>query len=122
MKMLKKILPLCLLALALVMVITALTPKARAATASGTCGDNLTWALDNAGTLTISGTGPMADYDTDAELVWGTNIFGKTVRELLQEALEGKNDGMPQDLRSKVRKAVGKIVNEGKGTFFCILL
>ena len=63
MKMLKKILPLCLLALALVMVLTALTPKARAATASGTCGENLTWSLDNAGTLTISGTGPMYDWD-----------------------------------------------------------
>ena len=27
----------------------------------GTCGTNLTWKLDNAGTLTISGTGEMAD-------------------------------------------------------------
>ena len=31
--------------------------------ASGTCGDNLTWELDESGTLTISGTGRMADYD-----------------------------------------------------------
>jgi len=30
---------------------------------SGTCGDNLTWTLDDAGTLTISGTGPMDNYD-----------------------------------------------------------
>ncbi len=30
--------------------------------ASGTCGDNLTWVLDDKGTLTISGTGPMEDY------------------------------------------------------------
>ncbi len=30
---------------------------------SGTCGENLTWTLDEEGTLTISGTGPMADYD-----------------------------------------------------------
>ena len=29
---------------------------------SGTCGDNLTWTLDSAGTLTISGTGEMNDY------------------------------------------------------------
>ena len=26
---------------------------------SGECGDNLTWTLDDEGTLTISGTGPM---------------------------------------------------------------
>lgn len=29
----------------------------------GTCGDNLTWTLDDEGTLTISGTGAMTDYD-----------------------------------------------------------
>jgi len=31
-------------------------------TASGTCGDNLTWVLDDNGTLTISGTGAMTDW------------------------------------------------------------
>ena len=31
---------------------------------SGTCGENLTWSLDN-GTLTISGTGKMTDYIID---------------------------------------------------------
>ena len=36
------------------------------AVASGTCGVNLTWTLDDAGTLTISGTGPMRDYS------WGS--------------------------------------------------
>ena len=32
---------------------------------SGTCGDNLTWTLDEEGTLTISGTGEMINYDED---------------------------------------------------------
>ena len=32
--------------------------------ASGTCGDNLTWTLTDSGTLTISGTGEMYDYDS----------------------------------------------------------
>ena len=30
---------------------------------SGTCGENLTWTLDAAGTLTVSGTGAMKDYN-----------------------------------------------------------
>ncbi len=30
---------------------------------SGTCGENLTWVLDDAGTLTISGTGEMYRYE-----------------------------------------------------------
>lgn len=32
---------------------------------SGTCGDNLTWTLSADGTLTISGNGPMKDYDSE---------------------------------------------------------
>ncbi len=39
-------------------------PELLAEVASGTCGENLTWSLDDAGTLTISGTGAMTDYDT----------------------------------------------------------
>ena len=53
-----------LLTLALVLsCVSGLSLQASAATvASGTCGDTLTWTLDDAGTLTISGTGEMYDY------------------------------------------------------------
>ena len=34
---------------------------------SGTCGDNLTWTLDDAGTLTISGTGKMTSHEWTAD-------------------------------------------------------
>ena len=37
---------------------------------SGACGENLTWALDGDGVLTISGTGPMTDYETDTAVPW----------------------------------------------------
>ena len=36
---------------------------AESAAASGICGENLTWTLDAAGTLTVSGTGAMKDYN-----------------------------------------------------------
>ena len=36
---------------------------------AGTCGDNVTWTLDDSGTLTISGTGDMADY-VSTEAAW----------------------------------------------------
>ena len=79
-----KALSFCLLALAVVSLILLTPTKADAATvASGTCGDNLTWVLDNTGTLTISGTGPMYDYSGSAE-PWSsyrTSISVVTVNE-----------------------------------------
>ena len=36
--------------------------------ASGQCGENLTWQLDDGGTLTISGTGDMDDYYRGAKI------------------------------------------------------
>ena len=41
---------------------------------SGECGDNLTWTLDDKGTLTISGTGTMRDYTVWTIAPWGTAI------------------------------------------------
>lgn len=49
--------------LALCMVLSLLLVTATAEEESGTCGDNLTWTLDTDGTLTISGTGDMDNYD-----------------------------------------------------------
>ena len=54
------------LTLVLCMLLSFMPIIASAAT-SGTCGDNLTWTLDDNGTLTISGTGDMDD--------WGYNSF-----------------------------------------------
>ena len=57
-----KILTPVALCLVLVLVLVPFNAKA-AATQSGTCGVNVTWTLDDAGTLTISGTGLMKDYE-----------------------------------------------------------
>lgn len=43
----------------------------------GTCGDDLTWTLDNSGKLTISGTGAMYDYDCDYESYSFTSPWAK---------------------------------------------
>lgn len=54
------------------MVAVCLTVTAYAAeeTLSGTCGPALTWTLDEEGTLTISGTGPMDTYTASADVPW----------------------------------------------------
>ncbi len=41
---------------------------------SGKCGENLTWSLDSAGTLTISGTGAMDNWDRNTKPEWLTDL------------------------------------------------
>ena len=57
--------------LVIAMLLPFLPVKARAEVVkSGTCGENLTWALTEDGTLTISGEGQMYHYDTDNRAPW----------------------------------------------------
>lgn len=58
------------LMLCLVMILVLVPAPVSAATVGGGCGDNLTWELDDAGTLTISGTGAMAEYVLSSEVPW----------------------------------------------------
>ncbi len=60
-------------------------------------------------------------YEEGQEKVWETNIFGKSLRTLVSEELAGKADGMPKELRGKIRRAVSRIVNDGKGNLICIV-
>ncbi len=53
--------------------------------------------------------------------VWETNIFGKSLRSLVEGELSGKTGGMPIELRKKMRRVMTKIVNEGKNNLFYLL-
>ena len=59
-----------LAALALFVLCITLIPTEAQAASSGTCGDNLTWTLDDAGTLTISGVGDMKRYSYSSDVPW----------------------------------------------------
>lgn len=51
--------------------------------ASGTCGENLTWTLDDEGTLTISGTGEMKDFGTEYQQPWYS--YQDSIKKLIIE-------------------------------------
>jgi len=53
--------------------------------ASGACGDNLTWTLDDAGTLTISGTGDMWDWTHDTRETASWNAYRSSVSKVVIE-------------------------------------
>ena len=60
-------------------------------------------------------------YALNASEVWDTNIFGKSLKELMGEEISLKTKGMPSDLQKKLRRTITKVVNDGKGNIFCIV-
>ena len=57
-----------------------------------------------------------------AENLWQSNIFGKSVYDLIQEGLTAKLIGMPEDVRGKFRGTLTLIVNEGATGLICLIL
>lgn len=64
----------------------ALPAAAATVTASGTCGENLTWTLDSNGILTISGTGNMYDYGDNGVGVQPWEAYCKDIVSVVIEA------------------------------------
>jgi len=58
----------------------------------------------------------------DPDKLWESNIFGKSVYELIREGLTAKVIGMPEDVRAKFRGSLTRIVNEGATGLICLIL
>jgi len=56
------------------------------------------------------------------EKLWESNIFGKSVYELIQEGLTAKVIRLPDDVRLKFRGTLGRIVNEGATGLICLII
>lgn len=64
----------------------------------------------------------LGGFENDPKSLWETEIFGRSLSELVREGLSGKLMRMPDDIRMKVQKTLSRIINEGNGGLICILL
>lgn len=64
----------------------------------------------------------MEEFENNPKEIWDTKMFGKSLQTLVNEGLQNKLLVMPQEVQNKMRKTLGRIVNEGKGGVICILL
>ena len=58
----------------------------------------------------------------DPEKLWQSNIFGKSVYELIQEGLSAKLVQLPEEVRGKFRGTLSRIVNDGANGLICLIL
>lgn len=64
----------------------------------------------------------LSEFETDPVKIWESNIFGKSLHDLVNEGLNTKLNKMPDDARCKLRETLERIINEGSGGLICIIL
>ena len=64
----------------------------------------------------------LGEYEGDTEKLWQSNIFGKSLYDLVTDGLNTKIQRMPDDARQKLTKTLSRMINENTGGMICILL
>ncbi len=64
----------------------------------------------------------MSEFENEPSKIWQSNLFGKSLYDLVNEQLNSKITTMPDDARQKLRRALERILNDGSGGFICIII
>ncbi|MBR3145077.1 MAG: stage IV sporulation protein A [Clostridia bacterium] len=64
----------------------------------------------------------LSEFEEDPVKIWDSNIFGKSLHELVNEGLHTKLAKMPADARSRVQETLERVINEGCNGLICIIL
>ena len=62
------------------------------------------------------------NQEEDAENIWKSEIFGRSLDEIVQEGIQAKLSLMPDNLRFKLQNTLGKVVNKGSNNMIAIVL
>ncbi|MBO5059282.1 MAG: stage IV sporulation protein A [Clostridia bacterium] len=62
------------------------------------------------------------EFQTNPAKIWESNIFGKSLYELVNEGVNNKLSKMPDEARRKLAATLERIINEGSGGLICIIL
>ncbi len=64
----------------------------------------------------------LKEFEEDPKKIWDSNIFGKSLNELVNEGLRNKLFHMPADARMKLQETLERVINEGCNGLICIIL
>ncbi len=64
----------------------------------------------------------ISDTGTNEEGIWETNIFGKTVEQLVNDGITGKISMINEESQIKLQETMQKIVNDLNGGMVCIII
>ncbi len=61
-------------------------------------------------------------FEDDPKKIWESDIFGKSLHDLVREGIENKLYRMPENAQVKIQETLTRIINEGSGGLICILI
>lgn len=64
----------------------------------------------------------LEEFEEDPAKIWESNIFGKSLHDLVREGIQNKLHRMPENAQEKLQDTLQRIVNEGSGGLICILI
>ncbi len=64
----------------------------------------------------------LREFEKEPGKIWESNVFGKSLYELVNEGLHTKLEHMPEESRTKLSETLERIINEGSGGLICIIL
>ena len=64
----------------------------------------------------------LGDFESNPDGIWQTNMFGKSLYELVGDGLNEKLSHIPEDSRTRLSETLSRIINEGSNGLICILL
>lgn len=64
----------------------------------------------------------LSEFENDPKSIWSSNIFGKSLHELVNEGLHNKLYKMPDEAQMKIQETLERLINEGNGGLICIIL
>jgi stage IV sporulation protein A len=62
------------------------------------------------------------EFEEDPTKIWQSNIFGKSLHDLVREGIQNKLHRMPENAQVKLQDTLQRIVNEGSGGLICIII
>jgi len=64
----------------------------------------------------------LEEFEESPQRIWESNIFGKSLHDLVREGIQNKLHGMPENVQRKLSETVSRIVNDVSGGLICIII
>lgn len=64
----------------------------------------------------------LKEFEENPQKIWNSEIFGKSVNDLVREGIQNKLHRMPENAQLKLQETLTRIVNEGSGGLICIII